>query len=429
MKESLYLHIPAYEELWYRQKIMQDPDTMSYNKGYDLNFNDYDKETGCIDFPKKKWADWYTHFIGQEPHRFYAYIVRESDGEFIGEVNVHRNVDAGWYEMGIVLEAKYRGKGYAVAALRLLLQYAFEKIGVEAVHNEFEEERSAALQTHLSAGFTRYRQENRIIELLITREQYFRQKAIVCMTSVISKVLADNQPSIYLYGSSVLNDFRLGWSDIDILVLTQKRISQSQAQELVMMRQKLLENEAGNPYYRSFEGGMLTLAAFISQESNCVVYWGTTGQRITDIYQLDSFCMTELLQNGQLLYGVDVRNQLKMPKYADLYNDVKKHYESIRKHAQTPNRSFYSFGWLFDIARGLYTLRSGTVTSKTDAAQWVLNNHLCPATDALEAALEIRKNPMAYRNNAEMLNYAETLGPAIQRFADVLEKELGSAIT
>lgn len=179
MKESLYLHIPAYEELWYRQKIMQDPDTMSYNKGYDLNFNDYDKATGCIDFPKKKWVDWYNYFIEQEPHRFYAYIVRESDGEFIGEVNVHRNLDAGWYEMGIVLEAKYRGKGYAVAALRLLLQYAFEKIGVEAVHNEFEEERSIALQTHLSAGFTRYRQENRIIELLITKEQYFRQKSSI----------------------------------------------------------------------------------------------------------------------------------------------------------------------------------------------------------------------------------------------------------
>ncbi len=48
MKEPLYLHIPAYEELWYRQKIMQDPDTMSYNKGYDLNSHDCDKATGCI---------------------------------------------------------------------------------------------------------------------------------------------------------------------------------------------------------------------------------------------------------------------------------------------------------------------------------------------------------------------------------------------
>lgn len=60
MKASLCLHVPAYEELWYRQKIMQDPDTMSYNKGYDLNFHGYDEATGCIAFPKEKWADWST---------------------------------------------------------------------------------------------------------------------------------------------------------------------------------------------------------------------------------------------------------------------------------------------------------------------------------------------------------------------------------
>lgn len=43
MKETLYLHIPSYPELWYRQKIMQDPDTMRYNRGYDLPFDGYDK--------------------------------------------------------------------------------------------------------------------------------------------------------------------------------------------------------------------------------------------------------------------------------------------------------------------------------------------------------------------------------------------------
>lgn len=147
---------------------------MCYNKGYDLNFHGYDKLTGCIAFPEKEWAHWYSYFIGQEPVRFYAYIVRESDGEFIGEVNVHINENDDWYHMGIVLEAKYRGKGYSVIALQLLLQHVFEKMGAEAVHNDFEENRIAAAQAHLSAGFTRYRQENGILEVLITREQYFR---------------------------------------------------------------------------------------------------------------------------------------------------------------------------------------------------------------------------------------------------------------
>ena len=82
-------------------------------------------------------------------------------------------VKSGFREV-IVLEAKYRGKGYSVIALQLLLQHVIEKMGAEAVHNDFEENRIAAAQAHLSAGFTRYRQENGILEVLITREQYFR---------------------------------------------------------------------------------------------------------------------------------------------------------------------------------------------------------------------------------------------------------------
>ena len=71
--------------------------------------------------------------------RFCAYIVRESDGEFAGEVNIYRNEEDSWYEMGIALEAKNRGKGYAVTALQLLLQYAFEKWVQKAIHHTVSE--------------------------------------------------------------------------------------------------------------------------------------------------------------------------------------------------------------------------------------------------------------------------------------------------
>ncbi len=45
--------------------------------------------------------------------------------------------------------------------------------------------------------------------------------------------------------------------------------------------------------------------------------------------------MTELLQNGQLLYGAEIRNQLALPGYADYYADAKRHYEGIRQYTQT----------------------------------------------------------------------------------------------
>lgn len=75
-----------------------------------------------------------------------------------------------------------------------------------------------------------------------------------------------------------------------------------------------------------------------------------------------------------------------------------------------------------DIARGIYTLSNGTIVSKTDAAQWALDNNLRPVPDALETALTVRKNPLEYHNDLEIFNYAENLGTEIQRFADVLER-------
>ena len=44
--------------------------------------------------------------------------------------------------------------------------------------------------------------------------------------------------------------------------------------------------------------------------------------------------------------------------------------------------------------------------------------------DALEFALKVRRNPLDYKDNRQVFDYAETLAEPIQRFADVLEIEL-----
>lgn len=254
--------------------------------------------------------------------------------------------------------------------------------------------------------------------------QQERPLAIQTMVKEIGSILADCTPSIYLYGSCVLDDFQLGWSDIDILVLTEKQMTATQAEQLVCLRQTLLENEPANPYYRSFEGGMLTLNALLSHKADRVVYWGTSGESITDHYLLDPFGMAQLIENGILLYGKEIRQALKTPAFHELYTAVERHYETIRTHAQKTGRSFYSFGWMLDIARCLYTLRTGRIIAKTQAAQWALNNSLCQDPDVLAYALKVRQNPLHSKSNPQAFAYAETLGEPIQRFADVLENEL-----
>ncbi len=77
-----------------------------------------------------------------------------------------------WYDMGIVIESKYRGNGYSVQALKLLLLQAFDVLGANAVHNDFENTRTAAIKLHLSAGFVRIKENNGITYLEITKEQF-----------------------------------------------------------------------------------------------------------------------------------------------------------------------------------------------------------------------------------------------------------------
>lgn len=250
------------------------------------------------------------------------------------------------------------------------------------------------------------------------------ESAVKTVRGRVVDILGGSAASIYLYGSLALGDFRPGWSDIDILVLTEKKITEGQAGRLVNLRQALLEEQPGNAYYRRFEGGMLSLDAFRLKEKDRVVYWGTSGERITDSYSFDSFSMCELLEGGILIWGRDVRDRLPRPAFDELRADVRRHYEAMRKYARETGRSFYSFGWLLDISRCLYTLRTGKIIAKTAAGEWALKENLCPCAGALTRAVEIRKEPARYLRDEGVLDEAQALGGSVQSYADVLEREL-----
>ena len=247
--------------------------------------------------------------------------------------------------------------------------------------------------------------------------------SIDTMINSIKNILKDNMQSIYIYGSYALDDFKLGWSDIDLLVLTKKKIDEDKLNDLLYLRQTLLEKDTNNMFYRSFEGAMLSMDSFINKTNDNVIYWGTKGEKIKDTYHLDSFSMKELIETGIIVYGNDIRNSFTLPTFEELVKDIKYHYNTIREHAQVTGRNFYSFGWFLDISRCLYTLQTGNIITKTKAGEWAINNGLCPNVDLMNKILKIRNSPLDYKND-ETYDFAQTLGPEVQKYADVLEKEL-----
>ena len=86
--------------------------------------------------------------------------------------------------------------------------------------------------------------------------------AINTMAVSIARILRSNDPSIYLYGSVTAEDYRHGWSDIDLLVLTGDPITPEQAETLVTLRQTLADHDPDTPYSRLFEGGQYDLPIF-----------------------------------------------------------------------------------------------------------------------------------------------------------------------
>jgi len=173
MRKDIKLYVPKLEELDYRQSILSQQETMSYNKGYDIDNQLYHKESGCIDFPKSNWESWYKKRVQNQPDFYYAYIQRTSDGKFVGEVNLHYNESYDWFEMGIVVEEQYRGQCYSLCALKQLLKVAFEELKANGVHNNFEHNRYAAVKTHVDSGFRIIDNYEGKIDLYISRTQYF----------------------------------------------------------------------------------------------------------------------------------------------------------------------------------------------------------------------------------------------------------------
>ena len=150
------LVIPKLEDYWYEQKVLSDEKTMSYNAGWDVNYYGYHYDTGCIDFPESKWKEKYNDRKNNE-NIFFAYVLDEELNKYIGYVNYRINEDNECH-IGVLIEDKYRGKGYGIKALKLLCSMAFRH-NIDKVYDSIEYSRNKTRDMFKKIGFIDEREE------------------------------------------------------------------------------------------------------------------------------------------------------------------------------------------------------------------------------------------------------------------------------
>ena len=149
----LMLYVPRCADLWFKQQLLSDPATMSYNHAYG----------GIIDFPEEKWAPWYKKWIlCPESKRFYRYLADEF-GTFIGEVAYHFDETDKRYLADVIVHSKYRGKGYGKIGLELLLTAA-KANGLTQLCDEIAID-NPAIKLFLNCGFEEEYRTDKIVML------------------------------------------------------------------------------------------------------------------------------------------------------------------------------------------------------------------------------------------------------------------------
>lgn len=138
---KLTLYVPSLDDLWFRRRMLEDPETMAYNHAWG----------GRIPWPRENWQPWYEHWVVHpEGERFYRYLQDEDTGDFVGEIAYHRN-EQGLCQANVIVFAPCRGRGYGREGLRLLCQAAKEN-GFCALYDDIAADNSA-VGLFLSEGF------------------------------------------------------------------------------------------------------------------------------------------------------------------------------------------------------------------------------------------------------------------------------------
>ena len=353
------------------------------------------------------------------------------DGEIpVGFCMIGFGVDDDWEDAPAVakdnyniwrfmIDERHQGKGYGKAAMKLILDFIrSEPCGpAEACWLSYEPENERAKALYASFGFreTGAFDGDEAIALLKLQPGNDMEKIIDRFVSGSAAVLKEKLTGIYLHGSAAMGCFQPKKSDLDLLVVTQEALTDTEKREYMDM---VLRLEADGPA-KGIEMSIVTKdvcnhfvypTPFILHYSRMHTEWY---RRDPEDYILKmkgtdrdlAAHFTVIRNRGICLYGRPVNEVFSMvPEqcYLDsILNDVSNAKEEI---ADNP------MYLILNLARVLGYVKKKKILSKKEGGLWGLENlperfHplIRSALDEYESGLNVQYDPEPAREYASWM--------------------------
>jgi len=200
------------------------------------------------------------------------------------------------------------------------------------------------------------------------------EKVLLLFTKHLQCIFKDKLYSILIYGSVVLNDFRLGKGDIDFLVVLKENISELEIKKIVQLHEDLRNDKLGL-LGKQLEGSYYTIQMFNSKSDNDQGYYvGTSrnGWKKISKVNLNSYDRKNIIMDGVILYGVNIAHLIEDPSMTKLKSEFMSELANRIEYMKKNRDTMFLIDTVYLTLRGISLFEKERVVSKSDAVKGYL---------------------------------------------------------
>ncbi len=228
---------------------------------------------------------------------------------------------------------------------------------------------------------------------------------------IISAVLGQQLISVVLHGGIAFDDLAPGYGDLDFVAVTADEVGEELGQRLSDARRPLRAGDYGVPG-TMVEGAFLPRKMLDPSVPGKAFWWGTSGERPWDRNNLGWFVCKQIRERGIVLWGENLKQEFPEPRRDDLLSDTLTACQQGLTHGK--GGTLHSIDWLLTAARSLQWLKCGTLSSKSEAADWGTQDAKGEWRNLLPRAKKLRLNPSLFETG-DTRSWVATLTEPIQQ--------------